>query len=92
MNPSKLQACQYLIERHEQAGDKIIVFSDNVFALKVNLQSDLLLHCYFLLFATAEIGICNSTMHLNSASHTYTVEQANNNDYKPCPISDIIQL
>ncbi|TPX36966.1 hypothetical protein SmJEL517_g01001 [Synchytrium microbalum] len=34
MNPRKLQACQYLIERHEQAGDKIIVFSDNVFALK----------------------------------------------------------
>ncbi|TPX42318.1 hypothetical protein SeLEV6574_g05659 [Synchytrium endobioticum] len=34
MNPRKIQACQYLIERHEQAGDKIIVFSDNVFALK----------------------------------------------------------
>lgn len=34
MNPRKIQACQYLIKFHEQRGDKIIVFSDNVFALK----------------------------------------------------------
>ncbi|KAJ9059204.1 DNA repair helicase RAD25 [Entomophthora muscae] len=34
MNPAKLQACQYLIQLHEGQGDKIIVFSDNVFALK----------------------------------------------------------
>lgn len=35
MNPKKLQACQYLISLHETMGDKIIVFSDNIFALKV---------------------------------------------------------
>ncbi|KAI8916895.1 P-loop containing nucleoside triphosphate hydrolase protein [Entophlyctis helioformis] len=34
MNPRKVQACQYLISFHEAMGDKIIVFSDNVFALK----------------------------------------------------------
>lgn len=34
MNPSKFQACQYLINYHEARGDKIIVFSDNVYALK----------------------------------------------------------
>ncbi|KAJ3120606.1 transcription factor TFIIH complex ERCC-3 subunit [Nowakowskiella sp. JEL0407] len=34
MNPRKVQACQYLIEYHESCGDKVIVFSDNVFALK----------------------------------------------------------
>ncbi|KAJ3254849.1 hypothetical protein HDU77_003911 [Chytriomyces hyalinus] len=34
MNPNKIQACQYLIDFHEQRGDKVIVFSDNVFALK----------------------------------------------------------
>ncbi|KAI9323698.1 P-loop containing nucleoside triphosphate hydrolase protein [Dichotomocladium elegans] len=33
MNPRKLQACQYLIQYHEGRGDKIIVFSDNVYAL-----------------------------------------------------------
>ncbi|KAJ8654782.1 hypothetical protein O0I10_009503 [Lichtheimia ornata] len=33
MNPKKLQACQYLIQYHERRGDKIIVFSDNVYAL-----------------------------------------------------------
>ena len=35
MNPYKLMACKYLIEYHErQRGDKIIVFSDNIFALR----------------------------------------------------------
>ncbi|KAG8416591.1 DNA repair helicase RAD25 [Metarhizium acridum] len=34
MNPRKFQACQYLINYHEARGDKIIVFSDNVYALK----------------------------------------------------------
>lgn len=34
MNPKKFQTCQYLIDFHERRGDKIIVFSDNVYALK----------------------------------------------------------
>ena len=34
MNPTKIQACQFLIQYHESRGDKIIVFSDNIFALK----------------------------------------------------------
>ena len=35
MNPKKFQACQFLIKFHEERGDKIIVFSDNVYALEV---------------------------------------------------------
>lgn len=35
MNPRKFQACQFLIQYHEKRGDKVIVFSDNVYALKV---------------------------------------------------------
>lgn len=34
MNPEKFQACQFLIDYHERRGDKIIVFSDNVYALQ----------------------------------------------------------
>ncbi len=34
MNPIKFQACQFLISYHENRGDKIIVFSDNVYALE----------------------------------------------------------
>lgn len=34
MNPKKFQACQFLIQYHEARGDKIIVFSDNVYALE----------------------------------------------------------
>jgi hypothetical protein len=34
MNPNKFRICQYLIKLHEKRNDKIIVFSDNVFALQ----------------------------------------------------------
>ncbi len=34
MNPNKFRICQYLIKLHEARNDKIIIFSDNVFALK----------------------------------------------------------
>ncbi|XP_049859949.1 general transcription and DNA repair factor IIH helicase subunit XPB [Schistocerca gregaria] len=34
MNPNKFRATQYLVRYHERRGDKTIVFSDNVFALK----------------------------------------------------------
>ena len=34
MNPNKFRACQYLIRYHERRNDKIIVFSDNVFAVQ----------------------------------------------------------
>lgn len=34
MNPSKFRNTQFLIKYHEKRGDKTIVFSDNVFALK----------------------------------------------------------
>lgn len=37
MNPNKFQACQFLIRYHEERGDKIIVFSDNVYALEVGV-------------------------------------------------------
>ncbi|EFJ20937.1 hypothetical protein SELMODRAFT_418040 [Selaginella moellendorffii] len=35
MNPNKFRACEFLVRFHEQQrGDKIIVFSDNLFALR----------------------------------------------------------
>lgn len=35
MNPNKFRMCQYLVKFHEERGDKVIIFSDNVFALEV---------------------------------------------------------
>ncbi|EGD82528.1 hypothetical protein PTSG_03178 [Salpingoeca rosetta] len=32
-NPNKFSACEFLIRKHEARGDKIIVFSDDIFAL-----------------------------------------------------------
>ena len=34
MNPNKIQAAQFLINYHESRGDKVIVFSDNLYALE----------------------------------------------------------
>lgn len=34
MNPNKFRACEFLIRFHERRNDKIIVFADNVFALR----------------------------------------------------------
>lgn len=40
MNPQKFMACQFLIRFHEeQRGDKVIVFSDNIFALTKYAQA-----------------------------------------------------
>ena len=47
MNPNKFQSCQFLIKYHEDRGDKIIVFSDNVFALEV---------CHFLAYCSASFN------------------------------------
>jgi len=41
MNPNKFQACQFLVKYHEGRGDKVIVFSDNVYALEVIKLSSL---------------------------------------------------
>ncbi|KAI8719655.1 DNA helicase [Fusarium sp. LHS14.1] len=35
VNPFKFQACQYLINYHESRGDKIIIFSDDLYSLKL---------------------------------------------------------
>lgn len=34
MNPNKFRICQFLIKYHEKRNDKIIVFADNLYALK----------------------------------------------------------
>jgi len=34
MNPNKFRCCEYLINYHTSRGDKVIVFSDNLFALR----------------------------------------------------------
>lgn len=39
MNPNKFRACEYLIRLHEARGDKVLVFSDNVFALRYYAQT-----------------------------------------------------
>ena len=38
-NPVKFRACEYLVQYHEARGDKVIVFSDDVFALMKSLRA-----------------------------------------------------
>jgi DNA excision repair protein ERCC-3 len=35
MNPNKFRSCEFLMKYHESRGDKVIIFSDNVFALRM---------------------------------------------------------
>lgn len=35
MNPNKFRMCEYLVRFHEARGDKIIIFADNIFALRM---------------------------------------------------------
>lgn len=78
MNPKKFQACQFLIKYHEDRGDKIIVFSDNVFALEVYLHSfiSLVVHS-----SNTKTGICKETWetihtwrHWPSGTYAYLTE------------------
>lgn len=51
MNPRKFQACQFLIDYHEKRGDKVIVFSDNVYALMAYAKK---LQKYFIYGGTSQ--------------------------------------
>lgn len=35
MNPNKFQMCEYLVRFHEARGDKVIIFADNIIALRI---------------------------------------------------------
>jgi len=60
MNPRKFQACQFLIKYHEDRGDKVIVFSDNVFALEVR-QGNMLWRSRVADAGEWKKGICQET-------------------------------
>ncbi|KAJ1917405.1 DNA repair helicase RAD25 [Mycoemilia scoparia] len=38
VNPNKMRACKFLVDYHEKRGDKIIIFSDNLFTLKTYMR------------------------------------------------------
>lgn len=38
-NPTKFRTCQALIRMHEERGDKVLVFSDNIFALRLYAEA-----------------------------------------------------
>lgn len=35
MNPNKIHACEFLVKYHESQGDKILVFCDNIIAIRL---------------------------------------------------------
>jgi DNA excision repair protein ERCC-3 len=57
MNPNKFQACQFLIKYHEDRGDKVIVFSDNVYALEVSNH----IRCDLNQYSCDDKGICETS-------------------------------
>lgn len=69
MNPNKFRSCEYLINYHTQRGDKVIVFSDNLFALRE--YAERLSHYY----------ICGDTKHYE---RTEVIEKFKNSDNVNC--------
>jgi DNA excision repair protein ERCC-3 len=39
MNPNKFRACEYLVNYHVRNGDKVLIFSDNIFALEMYAET-----------------------------------------------------
>ena len=65
-NPNKFRAMQYLIQLHEQRGDKVLIFSDNIPLLK---------HCAKLLrkpFIYGKTGDQERKYWLNNFNHTHS--------------------
>jgi len=80
MNPQKFQACQFLIKFHEERGDKIIVFSDNVYALEV--KQAISLH-------TLSLMIARPT-HDDLGSSSFMVKSVKESECLFCPSSSTI--
>lgn len=38
MNPTKFRTCEFLVNKHEARGDKIIIFSDQVLKLRLRIK------------------------------------------------------
>jgi len=69
MNPNKFRCCQYLIRYHERRGDKTIVFSDNVFALK---HYAIKLNKPYIYGPTSQVNINNANGRNNDNFFVYT--------------------
>lgn len=86
MNPNKFRCCQYLIRYHERRGDKTIVFSDNVFALK---HYAIKMNKPYIYGPTSQVSI-NIKMeksHINRKI-PYDTNNFRANEYKFCKISN----
>ncbi len=71
MNPRKFQACQYLIDYHEKRGDKVIVFSDNVYALQAYAKK---LKKFFIYGGTAQnerVAVLQNFQHSDSVNTVF---------------------
>lgn len=87
MNPRKFQATQYLIRYHEERGDKIIVFSDNVHALVVSNT----VHGWIIFMSFALITMSRN-MQRSYKSHIFTVELVSKSVCAFYKTSNTIQL
>lgn len=70
MNPQKFRACQYLIDFHEKRGDKVLVFSDIIFALEKYAK---ILERSFLYGQTSDRERMELLSHLQSDSNFNTL-------------------
>lgn len=82
MNPNKIQACQFLINYHETRGDKVIVFSDNVYALEVS--------CYYRRRVVIPAELRSRHTQRNWANRLFTEVHRKESDFASCRGSNMI--
>lgn len=91
MNPNKFRACEFLIRYHEQRGDKIIVFSDNVFALEEYAKA---LNCPYIYGPTTQTERMNilSQFQHNSKLNTIFISKVGDTSIDLPDANVIIQI
>ena len=98
MNPNKFRVCQFLIRYHEQRNDKIIVFSDSMFALSTYAkklekysmnENQMFIECLSSSFQTLHLW-WNSRCRENKNSSEFSTQSKN--QYNLCLEGKILSL
>ncbi|KFG43849.1 TFIIH basal transcription factor complex helicase XPB subunit [Toxoplasma gondii GAB2-2007-GAL-DOM2] len=83
-NPTKLMTCEWLLRYHEARGDKILVFSDNVFALLHTAKALNRPFIYGQVSAVERVAILNKFKHESTFNSLFLSKVGDNAIDIPC--------
>ncbi|CBZ53904.1 hypothetical protein NCLIV_036860 [Neospora caninum Liverpool] len=83
-NPTKLMTCEWLLRYHEARGDKVLVFSDNVFALLHTAKALNRPFIYGQVSAVERVAILNKFKHESTFNSLFLSKVGDNAIDIPC--------